>query len=1068
MTERETMQAGLADYLARFTTPGSEYRGKPFWAWNGRLEPDELRRQIRLFQRMGMGGFFMHSRVGLETPYLEDAWFDLVEVCLDEAKQVGLEAWLYDEDRWPSGQAGGLVTRDPGWVMRTLKLEARDSINTFAWDDDLVAVFTARLAGTTANMVRHVPRGELPALADGHTLLLCRRVISAPSPAFNGGGMLDTMNPEAVRRFIAVTYEAYAARFADAFGGVIPGIFTDEPSFGNFAKHRVANRHQAEVPLPDDHDSVPWTDRLPQVFRERYGYDLTPRLLEVFFDVAEEPGRQPRYHFHDCLTHLFTDAYARQIGQWCEQHGLPLTGHVTEEDTLWSQAKTVGSAMRFYEHQQIPGIDLLMENKHGYNTAKQCASVARQLGRRWRLSELYGCTGWHLSFEGQKAIGNWHAALGINLRCHHLSYYTMLGEAKRDFPPSIAYQSPWWEHYDKVEGYFGRIHAAMDRGEEVRDLLVIHPVESVWLLRNRDLYDNPRLPALDKMFFTLVSTLLTAHLDFDYGDEEMLSRLGTVESDGANPLLQVGRATYRAVLVPPLETIRNSTLALLRAFAEQGGQVVFAGAPPKYVDALPSPAAASLAERCTRVAGLGPELVATLAPHCRRVSIASPAGNEIGEVLYLLKQDDDAFYLLLVNTSKIAVDWDNEPLTHERTAAFPDVRVRGLRGCRGRVLELDPDTAAVTEAECAATADGLEIRTSLPRIGSRIFVIPKKGDLGIPAQPVARRTQLASQPLTADTWTVSLNEPNVLVLDRPRFRINGGAWRERQEILRIDRAVRNTLGLAPRGGFMLQPWAQRKWGCETQPSSRPARVELVYGFQVQTPPASPLQLGLECPQRFSISLNGQAIAPDTACGWWTDKSLETIPVDPALLRPGHNELMLTVDYDERFSGLEVIYLLGAFGVVSDGAAFTLTEPVKSLAIGDWCAQGLPFYSGCVTYEYSLEAHMPPGHRLFVRLPAYGGVAVRVLVDGIEAGIAAWDPNEAEITQLLPKTPGSATLQLQVLGHRRNSHGPLHFPFLYPPFTGPMHFMTCDAHWTDDYQAVPMGLLQTPELIRINQ
>ena len=55
---------------ADFSQPSALYRGKPFWAWNGKLDPQELRRQIRIMHRMGLGGFFMHSRIGLQT----DAW----------------------------------------------------------------------------------------------------------------------------------------------------------------------------------------------------------------------------------------------------------------------------------------------------------------------------------------------------------------------------------------------------------------------------------------------------------------------------------------------------------------------------------------------------------------------------------------------------------------------------------------------------------------------------------------------------------------------------------------------------------------------------------------------------------------------------------------------------------------------------------------------------------------------------------------------------------------------------------------------------------------------------------
>ncbi len=89
----------MSDAVAReFASPGSAWRSKPFWSWNGDLQPEELRRQIRVMRRMGMGGFFMHARVGLATPYLSKRWFECVNACVDEAKELKMEAWLYDEE----------------------------------------------------------------------------------------------------------------------------------------------------------------------------------------------------------------------------------------------------------------------------------------------------------------------------------------------------------------------------------------------------------------------------------------------------------------------------------------------------------------------------------------------------------------------------------------------------------------------------------------------------------------------------------------------------------------------------------------------------------------------------------------------------------------------------------------------------------------------------------------------------------------------------------------------------------------------------------------------------------
>ena len=393
-----------------FLSPPAAYRGKPFWAWNGKLTTDEIRRQVRVLQAMGLGGGFMHSRVGLATPYLQDEWFDVVRACCDECRKLGLEAWLYDEDRWPSGAAGGLVTCEPAYRHRHLVYQVQTPAG-FAATGDEVGVWLAKLHGNVAQGLR--PYSEA-AVEDGDSVLAFTVQVDAETPWHNGQTYLDTMNEEAVARFIEVTHEAYAERVLPEFdAAVVPGIFTDEPNHG----------HQRVTPAGGQFS---WTARLPEVFRERYGYDLIPHLPELAYVVDDRIVSRVRRDFHDCLTHLFTAAFARQIGVWCDEHNLEHTGHVLEEPGLERQTNVVGSAMRFYEHMQAPGIDILcgqgLAREGGstpeWLTAKQCSSVKHQFGRRWMLSETYGCTGWHFTFAEHKAVGDWQAALGVNLRCH--------------------------------------------------------------------------------------------------------------------------------------------------------------------------------------------------------------------------------------------------------------------------------------------------------------------------------------------------------------------------------------------------------------------------------------------------------------------------------------------------------------------------------------------------------------------------------------------------------------------------------------------------------------------------
>ncbi|MDR0287940.1 MAG: hypothetical protein LBI03_09605, partial [Clostridiales bacterium] len=83
------------DLYQNFLSPGTEYRGKPFWSWNGELEENELVRQIHVMREMGFGGYFMHSRCGLITEYLSEEWFDLCNKVADEGVKLGMESWLY-------------------------------------------------------------------------------------------------------------------------------------------------------------------------------------------------------------------------------------------------------------------------------------------------------------------------------------------------------------------------------------------------------------------------------------------------------------------------------------------------------------------------------------------------------------------------------------------------------------------------------------------------------------------------------------------------------------------------------------------------------------------------------------------------------------------------------------------------------------------------------------------------------------------------------------------------------------------------------------------------------------
>ncbi len=900
-------------FLEEFSNPGAAYRGKPFWAWNGKLEPAELRRQIRMMHQMGLGGFFMHSRVGLDTAYLSDEWFECVAACIDEAKKLNMEAWLYDEDRWPSGAAGGIVTKNPKYRMRHLVMYKYDDTADFNWDGDVLGVFTARIDGCNAFDVKSVAKDSQIKLPAGYSIVKFVIEINSTNAWYNDGTYLDTMNHEAVQKFIKVTHEKYTEKCGKFLGNIVPGIFTDEPNYGHTS------------------DTIrPWTAKLPKFFKKRYGYDLLPLLMELYYDVDNAPISKARYHFYECATFLFVDAFARQIFEWAEKNNMKFTGHVLEEDTLSSQTRVVGDAMRFYEFMQAPGMDLLTEHWRIYNVAKQVSSAAHQFGAKWRLTETYGCTGWDFPFMGHKALGDWQAALGINLRCQHLAYYTMKAEAKRDYPASISYQSPWCRYYAKVENYFARIGAATTRGEEVRDILVVHPVESMWTKVKMGWNEDPGKCKLDKEFIELTDALYSSQLDFDFGNEEIMSRHAKVKKTDDGPVLVIGKASYKVIVVPSMVTMRQSTFDLLKKFKKSGGKIIFAGDTATAIEAIITDEVQQLAGKCVKTAVYGAELISELEAY-RRVSVN--AGELVNSVLYMLREDVEAQYLFVVNTGHDLTPGVNENIMGEvmardRKVGYEEVTVTAFAGCAGKPLLLNAETGELSIAD-AKLKDGQWVITGqLPALGSLMLICPKQeyeNDLA----KLKKLTVVKEETISKKNWDFRLDESNVFVLNKPKYSINDGELQPGLEILSLDRKLRDLLGIRHRGGSMVQPWARVR-----NKNPKAINLELTYEFETDYIPSGDLFFAVENPQSYQITLNGNQVSVDADCGWWTDMSLRRIPINSALLKKGINSLVLKCSYDENNSGLEIAYLLGNFGAKVNGTITQITAPPKSLKLGD--------------------------------------------------------------------------------------------------------------------------------------
>lgn len=1014
-----------------FQNPTCEYRGAPFWAWNCKLEEDELLWQIEVMREMGFGGFHMHARSGLATEYLGDEFMDLVDACVNKAKKEKMLAWLYDEDRWPSGFAGGLVTRDKQYRIRYLLFTVTPYSNDTKESGSLHAneQNVAKRGGNDPKLLAKYDvcldqNGCLESykmLTDGEEAkgTLWYAYIESPkeNPRYNRTTYVNTLDKKAIDKFLEVTHETYKKKVGKEFGKVVPAIFTDEP------QHTFKSCAKFAKSLDDL--VMPFTDDIEDTFVAATGESLMEHLPEVFWELPDGKVSKIRYLFHDHLAERFANAFADNIGAWCDKNGISLTGHLMHEPTLLSQSGAVGECMRNYRSFGIPGIDMLAA-RHEYTTAKQTQSAVNQYGKEAMLDEIYGVTSWDFDFRGHKLYGDWQAALGVSVRVPHLAWVSMEGEAKRDYPASINYQSPWYKEYSYIENHFARVNTAMTRGKPVVKVGVIHPIESLWLRFGPSDQTATIREALDNTFSDVTNWLLFGGIDFDFICESTLP--AQCEAGGAP--LQVGKMSYDAVVVPACETLRSTTLERLEAFQKAGGKLIFMGAAPKFENAVPTDRGAALYEKSTQVAISRSSLLEALEDN-RTIEMRSSSGSLTKEYFYRMRQDGDKRWLFIAH----AKDGYNKDISISEAI---NIKIKGSYS----VTLYNTLTGEISPMKYTHEQGDTLIKTRLHQHDSLLLLLTPFSEDYVAETTSASKTEAMLE--TPYAVPFSLEDPNAMVLDIAKWSFDGGEMNKEEEILRIDTAIRNSCGWTPYGNACDQPWYL--------PRKAPEHTALLV-FDIRSDiDYEGASLALERAEAATIKLNGEVVKSDVV-GYYVDKSIKTVKL-PKIVK-GNNVLTVEYPYGEG-SALERLYVLGMFGVRVEGKKAVITALPEKLAFGDILPQGLPFYSGKLTYHFDVET---TGGTLKIRTPQYRAAVLRATVDNAESKIIAFSPYAAEFDL----EAGSHKLDIDAYINRTNGFGPLHDADDNTAYQSPGIWRSKDDKWCYEYRLKKEGILVSPIL-----
>ena len=673
----------------------------------------------------------------------------------------------------------------------------------------------------------------------------------------------------------------------------------------------------------------------------------------------------------------------------------------------------------------------MLANRVELSTAKQCQSAVHQYGKEAMLSELYGVTGWDFDFRGHKFQGDWQAALGVSVRVPHLSWVSMRGSAKRDYPASIHYQSAWYREYPYIEDHFARLNTVLTRGKPDVKVGVIHPIESYWLHNGPTENNADICKQLEQNFTNTINWLLFGTIDFDFISESILP---TQVKKTVGPKLAVGEMKYDAIIVPGLETIRQSTLDILQAFARRGGKIIIMGSVPTLIDAQKADLPKSFLNKTTFVPFSSIALLDELEEQ-RDVRIITSTGAPSDNLIYNMRRDGDEKWLFIARGIEPATvedfniaDYTATKLTISVKGDFDVVYYDTLTGKSKPVCTKKKNGYTLIDRTVYAS-DSLLYRL-LPASAEAAVECAKHSEKKAPVQIIDSKVKVAYK----------RSEPNVFVLDMAEWSLDGEKYEPLEEILRIDGKLRAEYGYPKADGRDVQPWCIPAEKIEHFPY-------LKFTFESDIDVAC----SLAYEEATEVVFNGENV-DITRDGYFTDRHIYTMKMPK--IRKGKNELIIRTPIGKRIS-IENYFLLGEFGVLVEGAEAKIIKSPTTIPFGDITRYGMPFYGANVSYTMPITVDQDS--ELVVRAPHYVGALLRVKLDGKDVGRIVYAPYKLKIPNV---AAGEHKLTFILFGSRINCFGTLH-RCDNTTYLGPTSWYREGDVFAYEYQLARMGIMKSP-------
>jgi len=975
--------------------PPKEYRAIPFWSWNDKLDSDTLAWQIKEMDKAGLGGYFMHARGGLQTEYLGDDWMELTKNCLEEGKELGMNSWCYDENGWPSGFAGGIVTSmDDSYHVRWLEIDEQtpSSISPYA---NVLGIYK-REAGS--DKIISVNTSDLKECENEKVYVISHR----SNPYY-----IDILNPKVIKAFIDVTHEKYYEKMKSEFGKGMSGFFTDEPQYSR--------------------GQIPWSYILPQEFQRRFGYNITDNLAALFIDC--EGCEKIRYDFWATVSDLFVTSFCKQIYDWCEAHNCKLTGHALGENSLYIQMLGSAGVMPFYRYLHIPGMDWLGRKISSPVIPKQVSSVANQLGKKFVLSETFALCGWDVNFEELKWIAEWQYVNGVNLMCQHLEGYSLRGFRKRDYPPSLFYQQSWWDEYKMFNDYFARLGLLLTSGRDAAEMLLIHPMKSGWIAYNRD--NNDTLVKLDNDFVNATETLSGLHINHHYGDETIIRENGKVE--GAKFI--IGQCSYSIVILPSMITIDSYTLELIDAFINNGGTVISIGDFPGLCEGITSSLIDCVKKKVIHINSKDKLYNFLQQKNIPTISIRDVNG-EIDQIHCMERDLGDSQVFYLVN--------------HDQTRSFQSEVA--IKSC-GSIRRFSVEDAETEEVVYGNNEDSTRLKLNFLPMQSHVIIFSPGGNLKVITQP-----QKEERVSLKESWTIEAMDSNSLTLDYCSYSIDGGEWTGPIHTIRLMELLlklRQECDISLKFNFdVYMDLSENKELFLAVEAAEEFEIFVNSKLVKYTDMGWWKDISFKKIDIKAFVQNGTNEIILKRKFYQSKKVYDVLFGDNV-----HETERNKLTYDVELESIYVVgdfgvksksgYSYGDRKAVFNDGPFVITDKPSMVKTGALVEEGFCFFAGAISLSQTLTVKKEENTRIVLDISNMISSMSKLYINNKLVKSFLWAPYEADITEYLKD--GDNKIVIQLFASNRNLLGPHHYINGESYSVGPSTF-TGKSGWSEDNEA----------------